>query len=103
VGNKHANNFNYASSVVEYGSSAGKAAAKTVAAQLSNVTLQLNPSVAPGRVDLILGSSFTALQTKAKAQKKAASVASLSKTYGGLTGNTNVCHDSSAFAGPDGS
>jgi LCP family protein required for cell wall assembly len=103
VGNKNANNFNYASSVVEYGSSAGKAAAKTVAAQLSNVTLQLNPSVAPGRVDLILGSSFTALQTKAKAQKKAASVASLSKTYGGLTGDTNVCNDRSAFAGPDGS
>ncbi len=26
----------------------------------------------------------------------------LASTYGGITGNVNICHDSSAFAGPDG-
>jgi LCP family protein required for cell wall assembly len=104
VGNKNASNFHYTTSVVEYASSADEAAAKTVAAQLSNVKLEQDPRLTPGTVDLILGSSFTALQTKAQATKKAsASVGDLTKTYGGLTGNANVCKDKSAFAGPDGS
>jgi LCP family protein required for cell wall assembly len=99
----NASNFSYTRSVVEYGSPAAKTVARAVQAQLSNATLQLNQSLPPGRVDLILGSSFTGLQPKARAQRQAASVASLSKTYGGLTGDVNVCNDKSAFAGPDGS
>jgi LCP family protein required for cell wall assembly len=104
VGHKNAGNFHYADSVVEYASPADEAAAKTVAAQLTNVTVRQDASLPPGTVDLILGSRFTALQARAKAAKKAtASVGHLTKTYGGLTGNANVCKDKSAFAGPGGS
>jgi LCP family protein required for cell wall assembly len=95
LGNTNAANFSYTKSVIEY-ASANRAAARTLKAQLSNVTLVHDSSLAPGTVDLILGSTFTAL--KAKPSSPSTSVAGLTKQYGGITGNANVCKDRSAFA-----
>ncbi len=94
-GKGNAANFSYTTSVVEYGSAAGLAAARTVAAQVPKTTLRLTPGIGKGTVDLILGSSFRSL-TPRPARR---SISSLSKQYGGLTGNANVCKDQSAWAG----
>jgi LCP family protein required for cell wall assembly len=101
VGSGNASNYNYTDSVVEYSSAADLPAAKTLEAELSNVELVQSSSVTPGTVDLILGSSFTALKAPSAA-KTGSSTANLVKTYGGITGGVNVCQDSSAFSGPDG-
>jgi LCP family protein required for cell wall assembly len=81
--------FSYVKSVVEYSSAADLRAARTVAAQLSDVTLQLNSSVPAGTVDLILGSDFTAL--KPVRQSQPTSPGNLASQYNGYTGGTNVC------------
>ena len=79
--------YSYTKSVVEYRSAADLAAAKTVAAQLTNVTVRQVASVPAGTVNLILGSDFKALKTKSKARP----LGNLTSRYGGYTGNTNVC------------
>jgi LCP family protein required for cell wall assembly len=84
-----ATDFNYVKSVVQYSSAADLPAARTVAAQLSDVTLQLDPSVTPGTVNLILGSDFTALGQSKKSQPT--SPGNLASKYDGYNGNTNVC------------
>jgi LCP family protein required for cell wall assembly len=89
----------YTSTVIEYRSAAELAAAHTLAAQFSHVTLQLDPSLADSTLSLILGASFTTLA----APSGSAAISNLAGTYGGITGNTNICADSNAFAGPDGS
>ncbi|HUD39746.1 MAG TPA: LCP family protein [Streptosporangiaceae bacterium] len=81
--------FSYVKSVVEYSSAADLPAAETVAAQLSDVTLQLNSSVTAGTVDLILGSDFSAL--KSVKQSQSTSPGNLAGQYNGYTGGTNVC------------
>lgn len=98
VGSHNANNFSYTKSVVEYGGPADKAAAQLVYSELSNVEiLGAQPGIPPGTVDVILGSDFTELNTAAPT-----SPSSLTQAYGGITGSTNICSDSSAFSGPDG-
>jgi len=96
VGSGNAANSAYTTSVIEYASTADRPAAKTLEGQLGNVTLLRDASLAPGTVDLILGSSFTALK-RVSAASAHAQVAGLSKQFGGITGNVNVCHDSGAF------
>jgi LCP family protein required for cell wall assembly len=98
VGTGNASNFNYTDSVVEYASAADLPAAKTLERQVSEVEILKNSSLTPGTVELILGSSFTALKTGSTT-----STADLTKTFGGITGSVDVCKDNAAFAGPDGS
>ncbi|MGO9159154.1 MAG: LCP family protein [Streptosporangiaceae bacterium] len=98
AGSTNASSFSYTNSVVQYASSAGLAAAKTVQAQVSGATLQMNSALTPGTVDLILGSSFSSLAPNNHHQARSTRVGNLTKTYGGLTGNANVCNDKAAFA-----
>ena len=58
----------------------------------------LASSLKTATLHLIIGSTFTTL----KAASGNSGISNLAKTYGGITGNTNICSDSSAFAGPDG-
>jgi hypothetical protein len=61
------------------------------------------PTLTPGTVDVILGSDFTALASSSSPSGSSSSPTSgLTQTYGGITGNTNICSDGSAFSGPDG-
>jgi LCP family protein required for cell wall assembly len=96
----------YTSSVIEYPARADLPAARTLARLISNVRLQLDPSVAAGTVDLILGSSFNGLRSSAGSGSHRSttpdSIDNLASQYGGITGNVNICGDSAAFAGPDG-
>ncbi len=84
--------------------SADLPAAQTVAALISKVTLQEDTNLSAGTIQLILGSTFTTLGS---APTPAASTSSsgsqnLAGQYGGITGNVQICSDSAAFAGPDG-
>ena len=97
VGTGDAANSSYTTSVIEYASAADRPAAKTLKALVGHVTLLRDSSLTPGTVDLILGSSFTALKPVSAASPQA-QVAGLAKQYGGITGNMNVCNDSTAFA-----
>jgi len=81
-----ADDYSYTTSVVQYGSPSEKAAADTVAAQLGNVTVQLDSSVPAGQVNLILGKDFRAL-----ANANSQPTGNLAGQYGGYTGGTNVC------------
>jgi len=65
---------------------------------MDNVETLRVPGGKVGTVNLILGSTFTSLKTSTKKP----STSTLTKTFGGITGKTNSCRDSSAFAGPDG-
>jgi LCP family protein required for cell wall assembly len=88
----------YAGTVIQYRSAAELPAAHTLAALFKHVTLQQNASLTGGALSLILGASFTTLA----APSNNAAISGLAGTYGGITGNTNICRDGNAFAGPDG-
>ena len=101
IGEGNAPTFSYTSTVIEYGSAADLPTVSTLKAQVGQAQLQQSAAVSPGTVELVLGSDFTGLLS-AKAKKAAGSaVSGLSKNYGGISGNANICKDSAAFAGPD--
>jgi LCP family protein required for cell wall assembly len=108
VGSHNAPNFNYTKSVVEYASAADLPAATTLQHEFSDAEILQDPTLTPGTVDVILGSEFTSLATAPTAGAGTASAAGsgstagLTQTFGGITGNTSICSDGSAFSGPDG-
>lgn len=89
-------NQGYTTSVIEYSTAAQLPAARTLARLFGKVTLQKDPSVSSGTLSVILGSTFTALKSAASNS----GIQNLAGTYGGITGNVNICKDSSAFSGP---
>ena len=89
---------NYGDTVIQYRTAADLPAAQTLAALFNNVRLEPDSSLRNATLHLILGSTFTGL----KAASGNSAISNLAKTYGGITGNTNICSDSAAFAGPDG-
>jgi LCP family protein required for cell wall assembly len=108
LGSTDAGNFNYTESMVEYHGPADLRAAETLKAEVPDVGILRLASVPKGTIDLILGSTFTELKTPSASSstssgKSGSSTANLTKTFGGIQGNVNVCKDNSAFAGPDGS
>jgi LCP family protein required for cell wall assembly len=98
LGASDASNADYTNSVIEYGSAAQLPAARTLAAQLGDVTLQQAAGPQPGVLDLILGSTFTGLSARPK-KVTTQKVGNLAQAYGGITGNAKICagSDSRAF------
>ena len=106
--------FSYETSVIQYPSPAEQRAAAAVRTMLGGGQLQLDPALAAGTLQVIIGAEFTvgrkaaAAGTAVPAAQTAAAAAppasppSLAETYGGITGSTNVCNDGAAFAGPRG-
>jgi LCP family protein required for cell wall assembly len=92
-----------ASTIIQYSSQADAAAATALTQVAPGAVVQQVAGVTPGTVDLILGSSFTGIKAAAPAPSSSASsgVSSITKTFGGITGNTNICSNSGAFTGPD--
>jgi hypothetical protein len=94
----------YTSSVIKYSGPAELAEAQTLAQVVSNVTLQQDPSLSGTTLELILGSTFTSLQSAANGSTSSSGSATsglsgIATTYGGITGSTNICSDSGAFSG----
>jgi len=90
--------------VIEYSGPAELAEAQTLAQVVSNVTLQQDPSLTGTTLELILGSTFTSLQSAANGSTTSSGstspgLSSIATTYGGITGSTNICSDSGAFTG----
>ena len=116
VGTTNATNSAYTDSIIEYSASAERPMANTLKARLSSVQVQQVPGLAPGTIDLIIGSTFTGLSgsSPASGSPSPGSTASpgstsgsnsaghLSKSsYGGINGSAKICSDSGAFTGPD--
>lgn len=103
VGIADASTSNYTDSIIQYASSADLPAAHTLAALISHVKIEQDTSLSVGTVQLVLGSTFTALGSAPAASASSSSGSQdLAGQYGGITGNVQICSDSSAFAGPDG-
>ena len=103
-----ANNFDYTSSVIYYPASSDLPAVNTLKALLpSDTQVDVNSSLPPGTLELIIGSEFTGLNapsaTPSQSASPAPSIQSVSSTDGALGGNTRICQDQNAFAGPDSS
>ena len=89
-----------ASTIIQYSSPADVAAAKALGQVIPGAQIRQVAGVTGGTVDLILGSSFTGVKT-ASASSSSTAISNVTETYGGITGNTNICSDSGAFTGPD--
>ena len=87
-------NSNYTSTVIEYAGAAELPAAQTLAQLFGNVTLRPKAHLAGPALRLILGSSFTAL----KAATGGSGISNLAGTYGGITGNVNICRTATPSA-----
>jgi LCP family protein required for cell wall assembly len=116
TGTGDAPSFAYTNSVIEYSSAADMAAVNTLEKELTNVTSLQVASLAPGTVDLILGSDFTGLvpatpgtevttqasatpAVRPSASASSSGVARLAQSNGGITAAAACTSDSSAFAG----
>ena len=116
TGTGNAASFAYTNSVIEYPSTAEMAAVNTLKQELTNVTDLLDPTLAPGTVELILGSDFTGLVPQGPAASPSptvsgsssaspspspsVSVSGLAASNGGITAAASCASDSSAFSGP---
>ena len=103
--------FGFTSSVIEYSSASQLPEVNTLKAAVSGATVKQDTAVPPGTITLIVGSNFNGLSSANPSASPSASSPSasaspspsssagnLTKTYGGITGSTNICHDSAAFA-----
>jgi LCP family protein required for cell wall assembly len=93
----------YLNTIIEYPSAAELPAARTLAAQLKDARLRLNPTVTPGTVQLILGASFTLADhhgggtPSPHPSSSSPSVNGLAHKYGGITGYATCKSDARAF------
>jgi LCP family protein required for cell wall assembly len=119
TGTGDAPTFAYTKSVIEYSSATDMAAVNTLKKELTNVTSLQLATLAPGTVDLILGSDFTGLvpetpQTSAASLQPtqtasspaarpsaspSSSVAGLAQANGGITAAAACSSDAPAFSG----
>jgi LCP family protein required for cell wall assembly len=95
----------YTGSLIEYSGAAELPEAQALAQIIPNVTLQQDPSLTGTTLQLILGSTFTALlpasnsSTPPSTGNASTGLSSIATTYGGITGSTNICSDGGAFSG----
>jgi LCP family protein required for cell wall assembly len=107
VGTGDAGNFNYSSAVIEYAASSDLPAVDTLKAELPSDTQVLppDPSLTPGTIVLIVGSEFSGLSSPSASPSPSSSpspsIQSVTQTVGSLAGNSPICKDQAAFAGPD--
>ena len=104
TGTGDAASFGYTGSVIEYASAASQPQVATLARQLTSVTVRRDISLAPGAIDLILGTSFTALAphpVAAPAHSSGRAVGTFAKSDGAITGAASCKSDTGAFTGPN--
>lgn len=104
TGTGNAPTSSYTTSVIEYGSASQLPQANTLAQEISGAQLKQVTGLPAGSIALVLGSSFKGLSSPSgsgPARHKPASPAALGDAYGGISGDTNICRNSGAFAGPD--
>jgi LCP family protein required for cell wall assembly len=95
--------YGYTRSVIEYSSTSQLPAVNTLKKEIVGAQVKQVTGLRAGTLSLILGSKFTGLPSSSSTSKpKGPSVASVasSNNYQGISGNQNICKDTSAFAGP---
>src|SRR5215813_7518884 len=102
TGNASASN----GTIIEYGSTSLLPEADTLLKEIPTAQLKMVSSAKGETLNLVLGSGFKGLAsahpaTKHKSVSKVAKSIGKSTSGGGISGNTNICHDQSAFSGPD--
>jgi LCP family protein required for cell wall assembly len=96
--------FGFTGSVIEYSSASQLPAVNTLKAEISGATVKQDTNVTAGTITLVVGSSFNGLSgakaasSPSPSASPSSSASNLTKTYGGITGTTNLCADSAAFA-----
>jgi LCP family protein required for cell wall assembly len=119
MGASDAANFGYARSVIIYETPAEMPEVNTLKKQLTDVTTQEDTGLAPGTLELILGSDFTALVPDPSASpspssspssavspspsaspSSASQIDSLAQADGGITASASCTSDAQAFSGP---
>src|SRR5579875_3452713 len=98
------------STIIQYSAASDAAGARALAQLIPNAEVQQVAGVTTGTVDLIIGSSFSGVKGAAASSgsgsgsgsgKSSPTIGNVTKNFGGITGNTNICKDSGAFTGPD--
>ena len=94
--------FTYQATVIEYRSASQLPQVNTLTQQIAAAQVRRVAGLPQGTLDLIIGSGFTGLRPQHPSPSHSASapVASLGKSYGGITGNASCSSDTSAFTGP---
>jgi hypothetical protein len=92
--------------VIQYAAASDLPAVNTLKARLGSVQVVQDSSLTPGTINLIVGSSFTSVSatpspSPSPSASSGPSVASLSQADSGISANTNICSNQSAFIGPD--
>ncbi len=93
VGTGYAAADTYKTTVIQYSGSADLAAARTLKRQFSSVKLQVDQDLTPGTLQVVLGSTFTAL---AAPKSTSQSISGLSGSYGGITASVH-CRNSAFY------
>jgi LCP family protein required for cell wall assembly len=92
--------------IIEYREASQLPEASTLQQEITGAQVKQVSSLKSGTLSLVLGANFKGL-TSAHRTKKKQSVSKVVKSVSnstassGVSGNTNICHDKSAFAGPD--
>jgi LCP family protein required for cell wall assembly len=94
LGTGYATSLGYHTPVIEYSSAADLPAANTLRQQFSSVKVKQVAGLAPGTIQVILGSGFTALAPPQPTSQ--AAINDLSTTYGGITADAR-CRDSAFY------
>ncbi len=109
------------STIIQYSSADEAGAARALAAVVPGAQVQpvsAASGVPSDAVDLILGSDYTGLKPASASPSASAgspgsgsgsgsgagssgNIGNVTKTYGGISGNANICSDKNAFSGPD--
>jgi LCP family protein required for cell wall assembly len=100
--------------IIQYSSADQAGAARALAAVVRGAQVQpvsATSGVPTDAVDLILGSDYSGLKPASASASGSASpspgasagssIGNVTKTYGGISGNANICGDKNAFSGPD--
>lgn len=108
IGTGDATAFNYTKSVIAYPSAAALPAVNAVKKQVPGATTRKDATLAPGTVELILGSSFTGVGSGSGSSSGPSSSATptvqssnFAKSFGGITAATSCHGDRGAFNGPN--
>jgi hypothetical protein len=92
--------------IIEYGSASLLPEAATLQKEIPGAQLKLVSSLKGQNLHLVLGTGFKGLPRTHKSKSSSSKVSKAvnnvkNNAGGGISGNTNICHDQSAFSGPD--
>jgi LCP family protein required for cell wall assembly len=102
TGTGNATSDTYTTTVIEYSSAAQLPQVNTIKNAIAGAEAKMTSGLPAGSIELVLGSTFKGVTGAAQPKTGTApKVAKIGNNYGGISGSTNICRDSSAFNGPD--